>query len=55
MPNTAVPKELPSVRKKVTPEAAVPKSEYATVFRTALPTIARPPVGDSALAADTCP
>lgn len=36
MPNTAVPKELPSVRKKVTPEVAVPRSEYSTVFCTAM-------------------
>jgi hypothetical protein len=55
VPNTAVRKELPSVGKKLTPEVAVPRSEYATVFCTAMPTIARPPVGDSALAADTCP
>jgi len=26
VPKTAVPKELPSVRKKVTPEVAVPRS-----------------------------
>ncbi len=32
----AVPKELPSVRKNVTPEVAEPSSWYATVFCTAI-------------------
>lgn len=36
VPNTAVPNELPSVRKNVTPEVAVPNSAYSTVFWTAM-------------------
>jgi hypothetical protein len=36
VPKTAVPKELPSVRKKVTPDVAVPRSVYSTVFCTAM-------------------
>jgi len=34
VPNTAAPKELPMVRKKVTPEVATPRSRYSTVFWT---------------------
>jgi hypothetical protein len=36
VPKTAVPNELPSVRKKVTPDVAVPRSVYSTVFCTAI-------------------
>lgn len=44
MPKTAVPNALPSVRKKVTPEVAVPNCAYGTVFCTTIVStcIARP-------------
>ena len=34
-PNTAVPNDPPIIRKKVTPEVAVPSSSYGTAFWTA--------------------